>query len=301
VRPPSIIAHISRQRRVKCDGVRPVCGRCLKSNRQCLGFEEPNRLILKDETETVIKRFSKKPRTASKEAGTSPESETDTTMACGDAHSPKSTMTSPIWGSGMDLEPIRQPNEVPYGAVGTSTEWFPIRTVDMIPAYEQNQVALYCCRETVSLRTLSWIMSDDKWIELLPQMMERSDTLKAIIHANAAVYLAKVSGATSTPRQALAHYAYALRDLQLDLYDPVRQRTDETLFAIILLAIFDVDPRLMYVTRRFTIVKILVPGKHTFGGRPDLLNAMDQSTTNQKAHNRGLLQNMSVVSKLSAP
>jgi cell division protein FtsW (lipid II flippase) len=111
----------------------------------------------------------------------------------------------------------------------------------MAPAYEQDQVALFCCRETVSLQTLSWVMSDDKWIEILPQMMQRSESLKAVVHANAANYIAKAAGAKTTPRQALTHYAYALKELQTDLYDPVRQKSDETLFAIIILAIFDVD------------------------------------------------------------
>ena len=83
-------------------------------------------------------------------------------------------------------------------------------------------------------------MSDEKWIELLPEMMARSEALTSVIHANAATYLAKASGATNTPRQAFTHYAYALKGLQKDLYDPARQTSDETLFAIILMGIFDV-------------------------------------------------------------
>jgi len=223
----------SRRRRIKCDGVRPVCGRCDKSNRQCLGFEEPNRLILKDETETVIKRLTKQRRRSSGDSSegspTSLDSITSTT-------SPSSVEIGapahrhPNLKSDPTLDDLHR------------AEWFPIRTIQMVPAYEQNQIALHCCRETVSFRTLSWIMSDDKWIELLPKMMERSESLKAVIHANASNYLAKAAGATSTPRQALTHYAFALQELQRDLYDPVRQRSDETLFAIILLAVFDVCP-----------------------------------------------------------
>jgi hypothetical protein len=110
----------------------------------------------------------------------------------------------------------------------------------MTPAYEQNQVALYCCRETVNLRTLSWIMSDEKWVDHLPEMMSHSNALTSVIHANAATFLAKMAGAMSTPLQALTHYIKALNELQQDLYDPIRQTSDETLFAIILLGVFDV-------------------------------------------------------------
>jgi len=82
-------------------------------------------------------------------------------------------------------------------------------------------------------------MSDEKWMDLLPEMMGRSDALTSVIYANASTYLAKMAGAISTPRQALMNYATALRDLQRDLYDPVRQTSDETLFAIILMGVFD--------------------------------------------------------------
>jgi Fungal Zn(2)-Cys(6) binuclear cluster domain/Fungal specific transcription factor domain len=219
----------SRQRRVKCDGVRPVCGRCMKSNRQCVGFEESNRLILKDETETIIKRFRKRSKVTSNE------------ISCSD---PSTNLGSP---ASTEIESVpsfsnvtTQCRRLEYIDPNDSSEWYPITNVRMSPVYEQNQVALFCCRETVNLRTLSWIMADEKWIELLPEMMGRSEALTSVIHANASTYLAKAAGARATPRQALTHYAYALKALQRDLYDPVRQTSDETLFAIILLGVFDV-------------------------------------------------------------
>jgi hypothetical protein len=216
----------SRQRRVKCDGVRPVCGRCLKRNRQCVGFSEGHRLILKDETEAVIDRAKKKIKVGKCEEG-------------GISDSPASTDGETSSSQGTDRNIQRIPNT--YTNADESIEWLPVTSVvRLTPAYERNQVALFCCRQTVNLRTMSWIMSDEKWLDLLPQMMSRSEALTSVIHANASNYLAKVAGAPVTPRQAFTHYAYALKELQRDLYDPVRQRSDETLFAIILLAIFDV-------------------------------------------------------------
>jgi len=137
-----------------------------------------------------------------------------------------------------DIMPALQPTK--YQDDYDSREWYPGSEIRISPAYEQNQVALFCCRETVNLKTLSWIMSDEKWINLLPDMMGRSDALTSVIYANAATYLAKRAGATVTPRQALAHYSYSLQGLQRDLYNPDRQTSDETLFAIILLGVFDV-------------------------------------------------------------
>lgn len=222
----------SRQRRVKCDGVRPVCGRCQKGDRQCLGFDEPARLILKDETQTTIKRFEKRTRKPSTK----------------DACDPPSTRSaSPARATADDPGLIGNGNSNSHKAntwnFDDTSEWFPSITnpVRITPIYERDQVALHCCRETISLRTLSWVMSDEKWIQLLPEMMSRSGSLASIIHANAATYLAKARGAKDTPSQALAHYSHALRGIQNDLYDPIRQKSDETLFAIILLGVFDVS------------------------------------------------------------
>lgn len=221
----------SRQRRVKCDGVRPVCGRCHKGNRQCLGFDEPARLILKDETQTTIKRFEQRIRKPS------------TKDAC---DLPSTRSASPTAAQADDAVLIGDGNSnsrnVNTWNFDDTSEWFPSITnpVRITPIYERDQIALHCCRETISLRTLSWVMSDEKWIQLLPEMMSRSESLASIIHANAATYLAKARGARDTPQQALAHYQRALRGIQKDLYDPIRQKSDETLFAIILLGVFDV-------------------------------------------------------------
>src|SRR5271170_2100372 len=59
-RTPSYSADLrSRRRKVKCDGLRPAYAKCTKSNRQCLGFEDSNLLIVKDETEKTMKRYSR--------------------------------------------------------------------------------------------------------------------------------------------------------------------------------------------------------------------------------------------------
>jgi hypothetical protein len=83
-------------------------------------------------------------------------------------------------------------------------------------------------------------MADNKWILHLPEMMGRSVALTSVIYANAYTYYAKMYGATTTPRQALVYYIHALIELQKDLYNPLRQTSDETLFATILLGVFDV-------------------------------------------------------------
>jgi Fungal specific transcription factor domain len=198
---------------------------------------------MKDETLAVMQRFGPKRPDLS-----SPESMPISTSASS-APSPSS---SPDFGNMASGESISGDSSVGYDNFAQKYQEFndlqefdnqeiiPVPLNPMTPVYEQNQVALHCCRETVNLRTLSWIMSDEKWIDLLPEMMSRSNALSSVIYANAATYLARMNGANSTPKVAINHYIGALRELQLDLYDPVRQTSDETLFSIILLGVFDV-------------------------------------------------------------
>ena len=157
---------------------------------------------------------------------------------------PRDTSTSENGNDSLDSEEVHNTRGLPVLEEeieddGTS-EWLPISRSQVIEIHERNQIALHCCRETVNLRTLSWIMSDNKWTELLPEMMSRSDSLTSVIYANAANHVAKLRGAKSTPPQALTHYAFALKELQRDICHPVKQKSDETLFAVILLGLFEV-------------------------------------------------------------
>jgi hypothetical protein len=188
-------------------------------------------LILKDETATVIKRFQKRNQ----------EPISSSVPPCGEPSS--STDGSPSADNEQNLQTLEDVPENPIMMQSQSSppQGYPQIETQLSPFYEANQVALYCCRATVNVRTLSWIMADDKWIDILPEMMGRSEALTSAIHANASTYLARTYGANVTPRQALTHYSYALKELQRDLYDPLRQTSDETLFAIILLGVFDVS------------------------------------------------------------
>ena len=83
-------------------------------------------------------------------------------------------------------------------------------------------------------------MSETKWSEMIPKTMDKSEALTSAMRANAVNYLAREAGAVTTPNEALKQYESALRFLQMDLYHPVKQRSNETLFTVLLLGLFDV-------------------------------------------------------------
>src|SRR5438045_7725344 len=88
-------------------------------------------------------------------------------------------------------------------------------------------IAVFCCRQTVTLRTMTWVMSKAQWLDEIPKAMQISEALACVVRANAVNYTA---GATETPHQAFTEYASALKFLQRDLYDSISY---ETLFAVL--------------------------------------------------------------------
>jgi hypothetical protein len=116
----------------------------------------------------------------------------------------------------------------------------------------------------LGLGTLTWVASDAKWLETLPNAMQISQALTCAVCANAINYLAKAEGAQTTPPQALKEYGSALIFLQRDLYNSAKQTSNETLMTVLLLGIFDVQ--ILYDCNntnqtRHSMLKILVLGK----------------------------------------
>lgn len=208
--------------------MRPVCGQCVKADRQCrgIGFES-NRLIIKDETNTILTRFSKTSRGSSR----APSVPTQGIQELNSNQCSEVYLATP--GPSSTGATIADSDE-------EIVKWNPVANQRLSDDTEQFSIAVFCCQKTVTLRTLAWVMSDAKWIDTIAGAMQVSKALTCAVRANAANYLAKAAGATTTPYQAYEEYSSALRHLQRDLYHPVKQKSNETLFAVLLLGIFDV-------------------------------------------------------------
>jgi hypothetical protein len=56
---PSKGCENCRKRRLKCDQKRPGCGQCRNTGRTCLGYRDPNALVIRDESERIAKKAQK--------------------------------------------------------------------------------------------------------------------------------------------------------------------------------------------------------------------------------------------------
>lgn len=219
---------VSRSRKVKCDTVQPVCGPCSKNGRQCGGPGYTRRLIIKDETEKWINKFSySQPKCRTLGVSRIEQVSDDGSVSA----QTKGNNAEKRLGS-------LQTSDTP--SAGDIASFCPTSNTRLYNAHEQLSLIVFCCKKTLTLRAFTWVMSETKWSEMIPKTMEKSQALTCAVRANAANYLAREAGAVATPYQALLQYASALSFLQRDLYHPVKQRSNETLFTVLLLGLFDV-------------------------------------------------------------
>jgi hypothetical protein len=190
-----------------------------------------------------MKRYSKQPRDYDKEEVAESQS------------------TTPFTTRGLSHTDVMGESMAHSLAQSHSSQWNMVSTSALSRLYERQQVALFCCRKTINLQTQSLPMPDHAWADIVPRMMESSQALSSILTANAVNYLAKSAGAKTTPGEALNYYSLSLKVLQQDLYDPVRQKSDETLFTVIMMAIFEVTFFILIsLTARFAIITMFLHG-----------------------------------------
>lgn len=58
----STACHTCRQRRLKCDEVRPNCLKCKRAGRECLGYRDESAFIIRDMTTATILKFGHRPK-----------------------------------------------------------------------------------------------------------------------------------------------------------------------------------------------------------------------------------------------
>lgn len=83
--------------------------------------------------------------------------------------------------------------------------------------------------------------------EYLPLLLEKqksAGTLGQVVSAAGLAAMANAGASMSWRYEAYRLYGKAIRQLQTDLQDPVRMKSDSTLASILLMATFEVRPRL---------------------------------------------------------
>jgi hypothetical protein len=226
-------------RRIKCDETKPFCLRCKKSKRECPGYRDPLEPTIKDETQATIRRFM---RLKNKRASIDSTRRTVSTMELvPTAHELR--IERPVT---IDFAPTVVSTAFAYEDDTTESEESFDRP-ECIPRSllisTEEQAACFFLSDFTLVPKLSTCNMGH--LKFIPTLLSRGVVSARLGESFKAISLASMAtrprfNAQNLMVPARSHYVKAVREVSNAIQDPVLQRDDETLAAVLLLAFYEV-------------------------------------------------------------
>ncbi|KAJ0412936.1 hypothetical protein BJY00DRAFT_306658 [Aspergillus carlsbadensis] len=217
-----------RIRKIRCDQRRPACSECVKCGWTCPGYRDTLSLMFRDESQRVIQKATtgaqrRKPNKARRL----------------EVLASKSTQSSP------------NSNVKPHVSSPESTTSTMDRQVEETSAQLQLQTAQPCHQPTEN-EAISWFLQYNSWPGALHMMGFDATVLdqqtmslgekarrSSLVSVGMAL-LGRLRQSAQIKERAVMEYGHALNLLLRALADETESRTDATLSAVLLLAIFEI-------------------------------------------------------------
>jgi hypothetical protein len=254
----STACHTCRQRRLKCDEVRPHCLKCRRAGRECLGYREESAFIIRDMTTATIQKFEH--RTKSNPSGSSTDgsaseqskssrvgsSRGDQSLSRGTSASSTATtaLSTPPTEGGLGDEGSERRVRKQRSFLGNSRRK---QTHDMVvkPALVglplEDRAFCYFANRYAFAPTQ---YLDPGYLPVLKLVSQRKNASACLSYSLSAVSLAAFStklNARKTILRARSAYATALHLTNEAIQHPDSCRDDELLASVVLLALFEVS------------------------------------------------------------
>ncbi|KAH8203696.1 hypothetical protein TruAng_002109 [Truncatella angustata] len=273
----STACHTCRQRRLKCDEVRPHCLKCKRAGRECLGYRDESAFIIRDMTTATIQKFEHKPKSATPASSSSladdtapPISETDgpgsaeggSTVALSPAASSSASFfqgsfslsADEEFGSERDRRKIRkQKSWVEHQGPRKKRSMMLKQTLLALPL-EDRALCYFASRYAFAPTQFL----DPGYLPVLKAVSQKESLGPCLSASLSAVSLAAFSTKANARKaivRARAQYATALQMTNEAIQRSKSYNDDELLASVVLLALFEV----------FCSENILGWGSHIFG------------------------------------
>lgn len=205
--PPSKGCWNCRERKIKCDQVKPSCTKCNKTRRVCLGYEDQSDFMFRDESERIIKRERAKKITDTRSK-------------------PKKV--------NKGVRRVKSIQDQPRRA-GAKNSWTSIS--HLVPAMEDRALSFFC---------LNYIAGDFGPVRLvtdhIPSFTSNNDIEEHLLASMKAVGFASLShlaNSTLLMNEGLKSYTKAISLVNIALGITDRAKKDSTLLSIMILTIFE--------------------------------------------------------------
>lgn len=260
---PSRGCKTCRARRIKCDETKPVCLKCLKAKKECLGYRDPSDENIRDETQATIRKYKKTRTVVEKEQVLYETGGRDENV-----YGHNGVLQDSAW----ILEDIRI--EDAEDKVQADVEFWtreysepasqtPLSATSSSPSSSESTNVTSA--SSVLLTPLSTPVEQQAACHLLADYILISDSpggkrghykflykiltrptgpAKCLLYAFKALAFVALSsrpGASPLLVQAESYYAKALREVNRAIQDPLQVKSDNTLGAVLLLAFYEVS------------------------------------------------------------
>ncbi|CAG7942592.1 hypothetical protein PENNAL_c0016G08974 [Penicillium nalgiovense] len=217
-----------RSRKIRCDQAQPACSQCTRAKRDCPGYRDQLALMFRDESKSVVrkaaaasthknKRAERSPRTAIPEGNpVRPELGTAVVELDFDFNTdPQHVyLMRQLWNCPLEIQPTQELETTKYEAI------------------------CYFLRSNAIPGSL-WTSEMISNFLLQSGGPASQQAMKASVVATATAMLSRVRGLPSLKDVARREYGFALRLLNTTLADIEESKTNQTLGAVLLLAIYE--------------------------------------------------------------
>lgn len=250
----STACHTCRQRRLKCDEVRPHCLKCRRAGRECLGYRDESAFIIRDMTTATIQKFEHRPKapgSVSSADGSGPE-----TVASSNAGSVLTQYRTRTPSSGSSTGSFTPSGEDEYGSERGRRKTRKQRSLAELPRWKRKGTPMFApAWLTLPLedRALCYFANryaqaptqylDPGYLPVLKIVSQRKNLGPCLSCSLSAASLAAFStklNARKTILRARSAYATALQMTNEAIQRPDSCDDDELLASVVLLALFEV-------------------------------------------------------------
>ncbi|KAH8810895.1 hypothetical protein F5884DRAFT_668441 [Xylogone sp. PMI_703] len=219
---PSKGCEACRKRKTRCDRATPSCGQCIRAQRVCPGYRDPLDLKFRDQSRAVInKAKSKRPLTK--------------VSAAVVKRDPSATKSKSPFTNDFGTQPALELVQVRrrFYEMCVPNPYF------LLPTLDQRSRDFFCTHYVLQGPGLS---SEFYHAASLDMLMSGADKDEHLLYSIRAVGLAMFSNSVQEPRllqEARKNYIRALHLTNRALALSSSAKTDSTLFAVIILSIFE--------------------------------------------------------------
>ncbi|OQE38347.1 hypothetical protein PENCOP_c008G04528 [Penicillium coprophilum] len=218
-----------RSRKIRCDQAKPACSQCTRAKRDCPGYRDQLSLMFRDESKSVVRKVTAASTLKNKRAERLPRT------AVPEGNPVRSELGTPVVDPGFDFNSDPQ-----HIYLMRQFEGFPLE----IHPSQELETAKY---EAVCYFMRSNALPGSFWTsEIMSNFLLQSGgpasqrAMQASVVATATAMLSRVRHLPSLRDVAHREYGSALRLLNVALGDIEEAKTNQTLGAVIMLAVYEV-------------------------------------------------------------